>query len=416
MADVIWKAFKLGELFQRLTPPNTGKPAKELTIYEENDGCRIALVTRGEKNNGVVGYIEKNSFPTAKNKIIYNDQFGTILFHNYEFTTIKDHLSILEPINSLLSVLDQNTHAYVFITRLINKVFDKQIFNFNYSAADFKFPRELILLPVIEVKKENEYIWEEDGKFWTLAVDYIKKLMKKAKERKEEMTIQLYKVEKAKYEAEKAKYLAEKAIYETDYYKERTKIVWKAFCLGDLFQRITPPNTGNPAKELTIYEENDCHRIALVTRGEKNNGVVGYIEKNSFPTATNKIIYNDQFGTILFHNYEFTTIKDHLSILEPVNRLLSVLELNIYAYVFLTKLINKIFDKQIFGFNYSAADFKFPREIILLPVIEVKDENDCIWEENGKFWTLAVNTASYLFLQGQINIQQRKIKNYSYGY
>ena len=73
------------------------------------------------KNNGVVGYIDKIGFPTSKNKIIYNDQFGTILFHNYEFTIIKDHLSILEPSDRLSKILEQNINAYVFITKLINK-------------------------------------------------------------------------------------------------------------------------------------------------------------------------------------------------------------------------------------------------------------------------------------------------------
>ena len=171
---VIWKAFQLSKEFSKNAPPSTNVPAKELDISDEPFKGSIALVTRAETNNGIRGYIEKKEYPTLKNRITYNDQFSIFLYHNYEFTTIKDHLAIFVPKNNtFLSLLDDNPFLNGFLVTILNHIFSKDIFNFNFTGADFKFDRELILLPCLEVAKDEEHIWEEDGRCYTLAVDYI---------------------------------------------------------------------------------------------------------------------------------------------------------------------------------------------------------------------------------------------------
>jgi hypothetical protein len=410
MANVIWKSFKLGELFQRKTPPNTGKPAKELTIYDENDGSRIALVTRGERNNGVVGYIEKNSFLSAKNKIIYNDQFGTILFHNYEFTTIKDHLSVLEPVDRLLSILEQNIHAYIFITKLINKIFNKQIFGFSYSAADFKFPREILLLPTLEVKDEKDCIWEKNGKYWTLAVDYISVLMTKAKERKEEKTIKLYAAEKKKYEAEKKK-------YEAKYILEKRTLIWKAYRLGELFDWSKRKDLS--LKNYNSIEHYEVGYVEAVTGSKTNNNK--YYSKSelpeNYPTYSNclSLNTNGSIGYCFYNEHDIISPTSSVHILLHKNSKFEALMTDT-SNQFLSKIITQTFVKQPFGYTYLIDKDKFDREFIILPVLEVSKNEDHIWEENSKHWMLALNTVSYLYLQGQCNILQNKINNYSYGY
>ncbi|UVD81553.1 hypothetical protein NV226_02375 [Mycoplasma iguanae] len=88
------------------------------------------------------------------------------------------------------------------------------------------------------------YIYIEDGKYYTLATDYIKDLMEQAKEYKEQKTIRLYEAQKAKYEAQKAK-------YELAYLQDKTNIIWKSFKLGDLFEFISIP--WSFTLKITIY-------------------------------------------------------------------------------------------------------------------------------------------------------------------
>ena len=194
-------------------------------------------------------------------------------------------------------------------------------------------------------------------------------------------------------------------------------IIWKSFLLGNEFLRVTPPSTNLSAKNLNISDEPFDGSIALITRAEANNGVKGYIEKKNYPTLKNKITYNDQFSLFLYHNYEFTTIKDHLSVLIPKNQIfLRILDCTPCVNVFLTTILNYAFSKKIFNFNFTGADFKFDREIILLPCLEVSSDEKYIWEENGHYYTLAVDYISYLFLTGKINYNQKKIDDYTYQY
>jgi len=93
-------------------------------------------------------------------------------------------------------------------------------------------------------------------------------------------------------------------------------------------------------------------------------------------------------------------------------RLKNILDLDISGYYFFAKTLTKVFTGMA-SWGYSVP---LDREIIILPVLEVSDNDEYIWKENGKFWTLAANTVSYLYLQGQVNIQQRKINTYTYSY
>lgn len=60
-----------------------------------------------------------------------------------------------------------------------------EIFGYGYKINN-KFDREIILLPCLEVTKNDDYIWEENGHYYTLAVEYIEHLMNEAKELREQ--------------------------------------------------------------------------------------------------------------------------------------------------------------------------------------------------------------------------------------
>ena len=143
----------------------------------------------------------------------------------------------------------------------------------------------------------------------------------------------------------------------------------------------------------------------------------GYIEKGDFPTISNAITYNDQFSLFLYHKYEFTTIKDHLSIIKCLNNnLQKILDSKSFVDSFLVIILNRVFSEEIFNYTFTGADYKFDREIILLPCLEVTKNDDYIWEENGHYYTLAVEYISYMYLSGRVEFNQRLIDKYEYKY
>ena len=407
MQNVIWKAFKLGKMLTVVGTPNTACPAKALNISKEQQDGMIALVNSGRENNGVVGFIDKTNFASTKNKITYSDNFGLTFFHDYEFTLLGGgHLYILEPASNVLSnIFNDNAVCGGFVSTVINHVLAKSVYNYMYKANDYRFDREIILLPCLEVAKGSDYIWEDNGKYYTLAVDFIKELMEQAKERKEEKTIKLYEAEKAKYEA--------------DYLKEQDEVVWKSFKLGELFETSTEHYLEKSKKNYNISEtQTETHTVAVCAASKINNGIVGYIEEvDDIPNKKRKgFLTKGGFGHCFYQPNWFIKPGGSWGMLDIIKiksqRFKSVLDKETLGYLFLAKNLTKIFTSMA-SWGYAVP---FDREIILLPCLEVAKGSDYIWEDNGKYYTLAKNTVCYLYLKGQSNIQQRKIENYTYKY
>ena len=416
MKNVIWKAYKLGDLFERTTPPATNCTAKELDIYDEPFDGSVALITRAETNNGIRGYIKNNGYPTLKRGITYNDQFSLFLFHNYEFTTIKDHLSILHSKYEKLNVLmleDKDVDNFLII--IFNKIFSKEIFNFNYTGADFKFTREIIMLPCLEVAEGEDYIWEENGKHYTLAVEYIKKLMDQAKELCEQKTIRLYEAERAKYEAERAK-------YEAGYEREKSLLVWKGFKLGDLFDFSGNHIIKSQIKNLTVYDEYEPGTVGNVTASKENNGIVGYITETDEIMAKKKkhiltIASDAAYAGICYYQKDYVVSTGHNKMIDlAIPEMKKLFEKEELLYSFMAKMLTKIFCKTFYGFSKSITEDDFYKNFIMLPCLEVAEGEDYIWEENGKHYTLAVEYISYIYLSGRVNKNQKLIDTYSYQY
>jgi len=285
------------------------------------------------------------------------------------------------------------------------------------------FDRELILLPVLESSENEDYIWEENGKYWTLDVDHIKTLMLEAKKRKEEKTIRFYEAERAKYEAERAKYEAERAKYEKGYLEEREVLVWKSFKLEELFDRNSSHSIKTPKKNLDespLFDE--THTIKNITASKENNGCTGYLSDEGEVSERKKknmltVASDAAYGGVCFYQSDEFVTTGHNNILEIKSPSLKrILDEDINLYLYLSKMITKVL--KIDGVNRFMRPIgsDFDRELILLPVLEFSENEDYIWEEKGKYLKLAKNTVSYLYLQGKINIQQRKIDSYSHPY
>jgi len=416
MNNIVWKKFKFTDILVKKTPPTTNTNQKDLEVKEEPFINSVALITRAEKNNGVVGYIDKANFNTAKKGITYNDQFAFFLYHNYEFTTIKSHISIITgKTSNLKKILDNNDIINFFITKLLNQVFSKEIFGWSFLATDYRFDREVILLPCIECNKEDS-IWEEEGKYYTLAVNYIESLMERAKERREANTIKKYEAERKKYEAERKKYEAERKKYEAEYLTEKPNVIWKSFKVENLF-------TPERGRDMSVAQKNldksnvktDEYSIAIVTESTLNNGI-GFYLKPTENIYTNKIRYKGltygcQFGNANYHNYPYYIVGNVNYMIFNNDKLYNLC--TDYVGQYIAKILNKVFKKSgLFNYIYKLKDSDFNREYIILPCIETTKE-ESIWEER---YTLAINYISYIYLSGRIKNCQRLIDNYTYRY
>ena len=228
MSEVIWKAFKLGDLFTTKNGRDSNIAQKNLDKSDDKDDeYNISIVTESMFNNAI-GFYLKDSDPILKDKIVekgltIGTQFGNANWHNYPHFIIGNVNYISFNDKKLYDIC--NNYVGNFLAKLINQIFKKSdLFGYMNKIDQNSFYREIILLPCLEVAASEDYIWEENGKHYTLAVDYIKKLMDEAKEAREQKTIRLYEAERKKYEAERKK-------YEAGYQKERKNIVWKSLCL-----------------------------------------------------------------------------------------------------------------------------------------------------------------------------------------
>ena len=199
------------------------------------------------------------------------------------------------------------------------------------------------------------------------------------------------------------------------------KVIWKAHEMSSIFERSTKLALGQNQKSLTLNEnKDDENNVALISASRNDSGRVGYIHLNKDDkkkVSINKLTFDDQWGYTYFQKEVFVITGGHNAILEVIiPKLKNVLDNNLFCYDFLSIIINKITLKSnIFGYGYKINN-KFDREIILLPCIEVREKDDWIWEENGKYYTLAANFISYIYLQGRCNHYQKMINTYTYKY
>lgn len=201
----------------------------------------------------------------------------------------------------------------------------------------------------------------------------------------------------------------------------KSEIVWKGFRLGNLFQLSTRHVIKTPLKNLHVHDEYNDGMVGNVTASEKNNGIVGYIEENE--EINNKKVKNimtlapDGSAGVCFYHKNYIVSTGHNKLVDvKLNSLKELLDSNEYLYLFLSKIITKIFYKTFYGFSKTITENDFNKEIILLPCLEVSENDEYIWEENGRYYTLATNYISYLYLTVRMNKYQKLIDTYTYTY
>lgn len=200
-----------------------------------------------------------------------------------------------------------------------------------------------------------------------------------------------------------------------------TAVIWKAFDLGDLFERSTTLAYKKNQKDLNLREFKESEDdIALISASRNDSGRVGYLSQTDVPkelVSINKLTFDDQWGYVFFQKEKFVITGGHNAILELKDRKLEDL-MNQYTkcYSFISLIINKITLKSgIFGYGYKINN-RLDREIILLPCLEVSKTDEYIWEEGGRYYTLATEYISYMYLNGRVKHYQEMIDKYEYRY
>ena len=409
MKNVIWKAYKLGNLFE-LTSSGT-IALKNYTLFDDYNEKRVEVVTSSKDNNNQfldLDDLPKN-IPVFSNALTINrnGSIGYCFYHNDKFIIPTGDSYVLTCLNERFKKYADES-SYHFLSILITHIFTSEVFGWSYKVNDERFTREIIMLPCLEVAEGEDYIWEENGKHYTLAVEYIKKLMDQAKELREQKTIRLYEAERAKYEA--------------GYEREKSLLVWKGFKLGELFDFSGNHIIKSQIKNLTVYDEYEPGTVGNVTASKENNGIVGYITETDEIMAKKKkhiltIASDAAYAGICYYQKDYVVSTGHNKMIDlAIPEMKKLFEKEELLYSFMAKMLTKIFCKTFYRFSKSITEDDFYKNFIMLPCLEVAEGEDYIWEENGKHYTLAVEYISYIYLSGRVNKNQKLIDTYSYQY
>ena len=411
--NIVWKKFILGELFNIDKSKVLPGALKDHTTYNTLQVNTTPNVTASMYNNGVSNYIENNPKVESlkqKNEITIATNgagLGTCFYHDYEFVMSSGSIAILQAYNNKLKfIINTNKIIGGFIAKIITKIVAKNdLYDWTYKISNERFDREVILLPCIECKKEDS-IWEEDNRYYTLAVEYIEFLMRRAKERREENTIKKYEAERKKYEAE--------------YLTEKPNVIWKCVLFSDLFNFDCATKLSATRKELDVNNiKTDKYNIEIVAESKFNNGIVGYVEEDQIPQQNivqKGFTFSGHFGWCFYHNYNFIYVQNNFyTLLAKISQFEKLLNNNLQVCYFFAKQLSKIFGGSIYNYVWSPNTTRAGREYIMLPWLECSKEESII-EENGKYYTIPVNYISYIYLSGRIKNCQRLIDNYTYRY
>ena len=409
MAEVVWKRFRFDELFE-FSAGNTFS-LKDYNLTEEKNENSVEVVTSSKDN--INNYIDRNDIPegfpiySKSLTINRNGSIGYCFYHSDEFIIpTGDSYALLHKNEKFKNVLTDE--CYSFLSIIITSIFTRSLYGYSYKVNSDRFDRELLLLPCLETNSKEEAIWEEDGKYYTLAVNYIKKLMDKAKELREEKTIRLYEAQRAKYEAQ--------------YIVEKKNVVWKSFKCSDFLEYSAKHVIKDQIKNLHIYDDYEEGTVANVTASKENNGIVGYIQetdeiKSKKVKNVLTIAPDAAYAGMCFYQQDYVISTGHSKVIDIILKPLKELfDNNQYLYLFLAAILTKNFCKTFYGFSKSINDSDFYKTVLLLPCLETNSKEEAIWEEDGKYYTLAVNYISYLYLTGKVKQNQKLIDNYTYQY
>ena len=315
-----WGKFRVGDLFEIKLSKN------DLKIEECNTGS-TPLISAGNENNGIVGYINKEDFEVFPANSITVDMFGKVFVQTKDFCAVSHGR-----VNILIPKYTLSLPTLFFIVSVLQREI-KDKFDFANMCTSKKISKQNILLPIIFSGSPD----------WQYMENYMKEITKLAAKR----------VEKLKEEKTK--------------YKIDTK-GWGKFRVGDLFT-VYLGDYNNP-KFLT----EDENGIPLVSATAINNGISGYYKKTpDLKVITkNKITWGKQCPYFYYQTTDFITGQG--------TYYLDVSTLSFYTNLFVCAVLNNEISQK-YDYNNCLIGKKLSEEIILLP-ITTKGSPDWQFMEN----------------------------------
>ena len=243
-----WKEFKVGELFEV-------KLAKGDIKLDDVEPGNIPLVSSGETNNGIIGYVNSNGDGKSEvftgNKITV-DMFGSAYYQENDFFAVSHGR-----VNVLVPKFELTKNIGLFIATAIQQ----ERYKYSYGRAVYSDVAANIIVKLPT---------KEDGTpDWQFMEDYIRSL------NSEPLTTEVT----------------------GDDVPDLDIANWGEFSLEDIFGA---PIRGTRITTLDRVPGN----IPFVTAGEQNNGVSEHISNDEAITYHNAITI-DMFGNAFFHEYDF---------------------------------------------------------------------------------------------------------------
>lgn len=325
-----WKRFDIGRLFTMLN----GKGITQEEIAD-NRGDFIA-VQSGEENNGVMGKISLNyckqmKYTYTEKSCLTVARSGSAGFVSYQHNgcVVGDSAKIL-----LLPDEVATIEHYLFIQTMLTA--NRFKYTYGRKVTEDKYLNDVVDLPVQHNNNGSIFIddtkkYSDNGYVpdWQFMEDYIKSLHHKPLTTKN-----------------KSGQVPDLNVQD-----------WGEFKIKDFFNVEL-------AKGDIKLEEVDKGEIPLVSSGESNNGIVGYIDKNGdgksemFPA---NCITIDMFGNAFYQNEPFYAVSHgRVNILTPKFELTKNIGL----------FISTIIKKEQYKFSYGRAVYSSEAENmnIVLPV------------------------------------------------
>ena len=302
MNNIVYKEFSLSEIFEVKLAKGDIK-TKDCSSEYELSG--IPLISAGNENNGIVGYVNKNGDNISKifNKnCITVDMFGQAFYQPYDFYAVSHGR-----INVLIPKFKLTKNIGYYLATLISK--QKKMFSYDSLCNSSNVLAIKIFLPCNNDKPSFDYMENYIINQFNNVENYLKKIQK-IKEKNNMVNIDISN--------------------------------WKSFTIGELFT-IKSPAT----RSITKYSTGN---IPYVSSGGTNNGVLSYLEPkdNDILEKGNCITVSPLEGTPTFYQ------KDDFLGRGGAGSAVSLLynnNINAYNALFICTII-KLFAKK---FNYSDA-------------------------------------------------------------
>lgn len=321
-----WEPFVLGRLF-------TIKKGKRLTAEDQEDG-NVNYIGAIDSNNGIANHIAQGPIHSGNTiSLSYNGSVGEAFYQ-------KDPYWATDDVNALYAKYDGFNEAIgLFIATVLRQ--EKYKFSYGRKWTLENMKATIIKLPAKHREDGTKYIdasrtFSDEGYVpdWTWMEDYIGSLYHKP------LTTRNIKTKVPQLKVGE----------------------WKDFIIGDLFEIFL-------SKGDIKIDDVDKGDVPLISSGESNNGIVGYISENGDGKAEtfdgNKITV-DMFGNAFYQKDKFYAVSHgRVNILKPK------FALNTPIGIFISTVIKQ--ERYKFSYGRAVYSAEASNMVIKLPVQNAPD-------------------------------------------